>query len=86
MIPPSVSFNAGDVEARRHVELVDVPGPDGVHAQRGFAAPGSRLPIEYRTLSIHVESRIPDESGGGATSEKRKAAAKGKFKFIILRA
>jgi hypothetical protein len=76
MLPPSVSLIAGDVEARRRVELVDAPGLDDVHAQRGLNSPGSRLPIEYRTLSIHVESRIPDE-----TSQQHKAAAKGEFYY-----
>jgi len=84
MLPPSVSLNAGDVEARRRVELVDAADLDDVHAQRGFNSPSNRLPIEYRTLSIHVESRIPEDTRGGTTSEKRKAAAKGGFMAIIL--
>lgn len=88
MLPPSISFNAGDVEARRRIELVDATDLDDVHALRGFNSPGNRLPIEYRTLSIHVESRIPEDTRGGTTSEKRKAAAKGElygyyFAFVL---
>jgi sodium/potassium-transporting ATPase subunit alpha len=84
MLPPSVSFNAGDVEARRRVELVDATGLNDVHAQRAFTSPGNRLPIEYRTLSIHVESRIPDETRGAATSEKQQPQPKVRAMAIIF--
>jgi hypothetical protein len=78
MLQPSVTWDQGDLEARRRVELVDAPGLDDVRSHRGFPRSSSRLPIEYRTLSIHVESRIPEETRGGAKIEKRKAAARGR--------
>ena len=37
--------------------------------------PGTRLPIEFRTLSIHVETRVSET--GGKEEEKRKRAVKG---------
>jgi sodium/potassium-transporting ATPase subunit alpha len=39
--------------------------------------PSSRLPIEYRTLSIHVDTETPSEKGKAA--QKRKTAVKGTF-------
>ena len=39
--------------------------------------PSSRLPIEYRTLSIHVDTETPSEKG--KAGEKRKTAVKGTF-------
>jgi len=38
--------------------------------------PGIRLPIEYRTVSIHVDTPTP-ESDKGETAEKRKKAVRG---------
>ncbi|PPQ87075.1 hypothetical protein CVT25_000057 [Psilocybe cyanescens] len=40
----------------------------------GPVDPSSRLPIEYRTLSINVENPTP---GKGRLADKRKAAVKG---------
>lgn len=37
--------------------------------------PASRLPIEFRTVSIHVETRVSD--GGGKDEDKRKRVVKG---------
>jgi len=37
--------------------------------------PASRLPIEYRTLSIHVEASTPSEKG--RAGERRRIAVKG---------
>jgi len=44
--------------------------------------PGTRLPIEYRTVSIHVETSTP--SGQGQTAEKRKVAVKGVVQRYLL--
>lgn len=40
----------------------------------GPVNPSTRLPVEYRTLSINVENPTP---GKGKSADKRKAAVKG---------
>lgn len=37
--------------------------------------PATRLPIEFRTVSVHVETRVSDT--GGKDEERRKLAVKG---------
>jgi hypothetical protein len=76
-----------DVEAQRRVEIVDLNEVPTTHWQPvqsrgGPAAPGSRLPIEYRTLSIHVENKIPYDRKG-KQDEKRKLAVRGQVQGIL---
>jgi len=73
-----------DVEAQRRVEIVDLNEVPTTQFQSrgGPAAPGSRLPIEYRTLSIHVENKIPDDRKG-KQDEKRKRAVRGQVQGIL---
>ncbi len=84
MLHPSASLDRGDVEAQRRAEIVDlneVPTTQ-VRSRGGPAAPRSRLPIEYRTLSIHVENKISDDRKG-KKDEKRKLAVRGKLQGIL---
>jgi len=61
MQPLSSSPDLGDGEAQKRVELVDVADDHESHLRSppGVRSPGSRLPIEYRSLSIRVESKMP---------------------------
>ena len=47
------------------------------------AEPATRLPIEFRTLGIHVETRVSET--GGTDDEKRKRAVKGYSHQQLLR-
>ena len=79
MAPPSPT---GDVESQKYgfnderygisEERVRHQG----HALHGVD-PSSRLPIEYRTLSIHVDTETPSDKR--KTGEKHKNAVKGTY-------
>jgi len=61
MLPPSSSLDPGDLEAQKRVEFPDVADDNEspVYLPRTMTSAGSRLPIEYRSLSIRVESKMP---------------------------
>lgn len=70
----------GDVEAQKHNFAVDTSvtyqPTDIQEISYRHPEPGTRLPIEFRTLSIHVETKASD-SGDAKEDEKRKRAVKG---------
>lgn len=61
MQPPSSSPDPGDIEAQKRVEFPDLAddNENPVYLPRSMTSPGSRLPIEYRSLSIRVEGKMP---------------------------
>jgi sodium/potassium-transporting ATPase subunit alpha len=82
MAPPPPT---GDVEAQKYGFNDERYGISEERVQREGhplhgVDPSSRLPIEYRTLSIHVDTEIPSEKG--KAGEKRKAAVKGAY-FMV---
>jgi sodium/potassium-transporting ATPase subunit alpha len=67
-----------DVEAQKRDTVdssVAYPPTDIQASNPRHPEPGTRLPIEFRTLSIHVETRVSET--GGKEGEKRKRAVKG---------
>ena len=66
----------GDVEKGNAVDTSITYTP---HAARESSShhpePATRLPIEFRTLSINVESRVSET--GGKDEERRKRVVKG---------
>ena len=77
MAPPPLSV---DVEAQKHDFINEQNRISEERVQREghplhVVDPALRLPIEYRTLSIHVDTSTPFEKE--EAGEKRKAAVKG---------
>ena len=67
----------GDVEKGNAVDTSVTYPPTTVQesSHHHTSEPATRLPIEFRTLSIHVETRASDN--GGKDEQKRKRAVKG---------
>lgn len=63
-----------DLEAQKR-DIVDTSLTYCQESSSRHAEPATRLPIEFRTLSIHVETRVSET--GGVDDEKRKRAVKG---------
>ena len=61
--------HAIDIEAQNKIS------EERVHREGHSVDPSSRLPIEYRTLSIHVDTSTPSEKG--RAGERRRIAVKG---------
>ena len=51
------------------------PASAAIGSSSHHPEPATRLPIEFRTVSIHVETRVSD--GGGKDEDKRKRVVKG---------
>jgi len=69
----------GDVEAQKQhaVDTSVIYSPTDIQeSSPRHTEPATRLPAEFRTLSIHVETRV-SEAGGGKEEERRKRAVKG---------
>ena len=66
----------GDVEKGNAVHSsITYPPSAPQESSSHHPEPATRLPIEFRTVSIHVETRVSDT--GGKDEEKRKRAVKG---------
>lgn len=76
MVPPPP-----DVEAQKHGRfLVTERVSEERKDVNRLVQPGSRLPVEYRTLSVHVEDHsTPDAGAKGKDVDKRKKAVKGEY-------
>lgn len=71
-----------DVEAQRHGHFLvsERVSEDGKPDINRLVQPGSRLPVEYRTLSVHVEDHSSsDTSTKGKDVDRRKHAVKGEY-------
>ena len=64
----------GDVEKGNAVDSITYT-PNVQESSSHHPEPASRLPIEFRTLSIHVETRVSES--GGKDAERRKRVVKG---------
>jgi hypothetical protein len=65
-----------DVEKGNAVESSITFTPTAVHESTSHhPEPATRLPIEFRTLSIHVETKVSET--GGKDEERRKRVVKG---------
>jgi hypothetical protein len=67
----------GDVEKGNAVDtsITVTYTPNVQESSSHHPEPASRLPIEFRTLSIHVETRVSET--GGKDEERRKRVVKG---------
>ena len=63
-----------DVEALKLEPVIYSP-TDIQESTPRHTEPATRLPIEFRTLSIHVETKVSEDEGKDA--QKRKRAVKG---------
>ena len=75
----------GDVEKGNAVDTTTITFSPALAVHESSShhpEPATRLPIEFRTISIHVETRVSDTGGKG--DETRKRVVKGKKSPFII--
>ena len=75
MQTPHSDVEKGNAVDRLHTSITYMPDVQESSSHHTEPASRSRLPLEFRTLSIHVETKVSET--GGKDGERRKRVVKG---------